>query len=296
MGNDNALGLLNEDGTIISIHVPAWGTTWRKVLSYSVSLISIHVPAWGTTGCGQTVRCSGSISIHVPAWGTTHRCPLLLQADQYFNPRSRVGNDQGRRRNCKADSHNFNPRSRVGNDAFAGAVKIGSDFISIHVPAWGTTPSSMMTGIFTAHFNPRSRVGNDWQHYQYSESAQNFNPRSRVGNDTSSHVFPPPLSCISIHVPAWGTTAMRISIFPFWRFQSTFPRGERPYLERSRTRWMANFNPRSRVGNDTNRGGRRADRQISIHVPAWGTTLCSSSHSSKAWKFQSTFPRGERPE
>ena len=33
--------------------------------------ISIHVPAWGTTWVSPPLNASSSISIHVPAWGTT---------------------------------------------------------------------------------------------------------------------------------------------------------------------------------------------------------------------------------
>ena len=55
-----------------------------------------------------------------------------------------------------------------------------------------------------------------------------------------------------------------------------------------------NFNPRSRVGNDG--VGNSASiycSQISIHVPAWGTTSAIPDHSQHG-RFQSTFPRGER--
>ena len=81
--------------TRISIHVPAWGTTffntcytlivsnfnprsrvgndgkWVEGYYYKMS-ISIHVPAWGTT-IYQPDKDMGYniISIHVPAWGTT---------------------------------------------------------------------------------------------------------------------------------------------------------------------------------------------------------------------------------
>src|SRR5699024_1049548 len=58
---------------IISIHVPAWGTTRRWDVFMTMHVISIHVPAWGTTD-GQNDRPADgrSISIHVPAWGTTN--------------------------------------------------------------------------------------------------------------------------------------------------------------------------------------------------------------------------------
>ena len=55
---------------------------------------------------------------------------------------------------------------------------------------------------------------------------------------------------ISIHVPAWGTTDLSAAdIYPF---------------------------------------------TISIHVPAWGTTTLLANFSQMK-RFQSTFPRGERP-
>ena len=48
VGND--VSKINyEEGTIISIHVPSWGTT-VKGTDYDLEFnISIHVPSWGTT-------------------------------------------------------------------------------------------------------------------------------------------------------------------------------------------------------------------------------------------------------
>ena len=99
----------------------------------------------------------------------------------------------------------------------------------------------------------------------------NFNPRSRVGNDLFclSYNF----NCIiSIHVPAWGTTFVTLSISVIRIFQSTFPRGERHisiYRDYPGT-------------------------SISIHVPAWGTTRQYRLLELRYYQFQSTFPRGER--
>ncbi len=143
--------------------------------------------------------------------------------------------------------------------------------ISIHVPAWGTTADT-----------------------------------------------PPILKAngISIHVPAWGTTTIRKENGMLTRFQSTFPRGERPVCLTD-CRPLAYFNPRSRVGNDaivfltlqkqlnfnprSRVGNDRAGisvlmrlQEVSIHVPAWGTTGGTVAVSSVGCIFQSTFPRGER--
>ena len=165
--------------------------------------ISIHVPAWGTTSLTRGATQSYNISIHVPAWGTTGFNTLFLL----------------------------------------------SDSISIHVPAWGTTvysiPSFTRVSSFQSTF-PRGERQRSQKIKEEREKFQStfprgerllrllchiqtahFNPRSRVGNDASIFLLQSSDLLISIHVPAWGTTAYR-----FWcrircLFQSTFPRGER---------------------------------------------------------------------
>ena len=165
--------------------------------------------------------------------------------------------------------------------------------ISIHVPSWGTTEldklnfkfvlfqSTFPRGERQIHFGicdhskkfqstfprgerPGDRSGN-------IRGDENFNPRSLVGND--------------------GKTAT----------SQTLPR---------------DFNPRSLVGNDDSYNGDYYYQSISIHVPSWGTTMaitekqqrfiisihvpswgttkCGTTWTGKS-VFQSTFPRGERP-
>ena len=135
-----------------------------------------------------------------------------------------------------------------------------------------------------------------------------------MGNDGTPLFYNPAPMGISIHVPAWGTTSFKTGFSQERIFQSTFPRGER---RRGCTYAGTDsyFNPRSRVGNDVPVMQRHIGFQISIHVPAWGTTLRAviisltetiSIHV-PAWgttkqslnllsfpAFQSTFPRGER--
>ena len=115
----------------------------------------------------------------------------------------------------------------MGNDDISNA-KWDFSKISIHVPAWGTTVYHFCRCDNQIDFNPRSRVGNDMNDYDMDmireefqstfprgerqpylvnqQLIDNFNPRSRVGNDLFLLPF---LSSntISIHVPAWGTTA-----------------------------------------------------------------------------------------
>ena len=79
------------------------------------------------------------------------------------------------------------------------------------------------------------------------------------------------------------------------KFQSTFPRGERPYQL-----WLAAEG--KKFQSTFPRGERRVSlpkyfisKLVSIHVPARGTTICTDLALSPI-RFQSTFPRGERQE
>ena len=120
---------------------------------------------------------------------------------------------------------------------------------------------------------------------------------------------------VSIHVPARGTTLNIADWITGWMFQSTFPHGERRTTEgnpaiargfnpRSRTgndrpltKWdklEKRFNPRSRTGNDCSIVGNYMTFEVSIHVPARGTTGCKQVCAADVL-FQSTFPHGERP-
>ena len=76
-------------------------------------------------------------------------------------------------------------------------------------------------------------------------------------------------------------------------FQSTFPRGERRYHS------IPVFDIKNisihvpAWGTTQNISSMSTIRVISIHVPAWGTTIVESLLCPMV-KFQSTFPRGER--
>ena len=77
------------------------------------------------------------------------------------------------------------------------------------------------------------------------------------------------------------------------QFQSTFPRGERrselPEAQPRQDEFQSTF-PR---GERLRQNHHRASLQVSIHVPARGTTILSKAFSYLS-RFQSTFPRGER--
>ena len=145
---------------------------------------------------------------------------------QYFNPRSRVGNDlfasvtkffatlfqstfpRGERPVIRVSvslSTPFQSTFPRGERQFDVSIFLMSTPISIHVPAWGTTLNPFVPGIIPNYFNPRSRVGNDTCYTIICLFCHYFNPRSRVGNDNSRKMYYPQYK-ISIHVPAWGTT------------------------------------------------------------------------------------------
>ena len=120
---------------------------------------------------------------------------------------------------------------------------------------------------------------------------------------------------ISIHVPAWGTTAFPGLCRPRLYYFNPRSRVGNDCTLRPFHSIRKDFNPRSRVGNDHVLVDREKEMNISIHVPAWGTTLRHPVHLCNthisihvpAWGttfnyiwggrgtgFQSTFPRGER--
>ena len=164
--------------------------------------------------------------------------------------------------------------------------------ISIHVPAWGTTPTIHCFFRFTAfqstfprgerpmvalnialntNFNPRSRVGNDflyliWYHVNMvfqstfprgerltwhlmevlqREFQSTFPRGERRWNHGSCRKI-----CISIHVPAWGTTDPDGSVVPSVSISIHVPA------------WGTTDKKERMITSET----------ISIHVPAWGTT------------------------
>ena len=208
--------------------------------------LSIHVPAWGTTSSRINKLYLWTLSIHVPAWGTTARNQT---AHKQMIFQSTFPRGERLLLNSKYLYHvTFNPRSRVGNDRSKPDV-LTFPRLSIHVPAWGTT-FSYRSCHKVLSFNPRSRVGNDCTnsvHCQIQENFQSTFPRGerpptmipRANPNNFQSTFPR------------GERPVQDSISAMYQsFQSTFPRGERPLTIRP----LAEF------------------ANLSIHVPAWGTT------------------------
>ena len=145
-------------------------------------------------------------------------------------------------------------------------------FISIHVPAWGTTELGSKHArfdLFQSTFPRGERhdivvldvvLNNEFQSTfprgeRQSESAtrsfsnSNFNPRSRVGNDQVRYMRIPDHYHFNPRSRVGNDSNVPIMLSPRKLFQSTFPRGERPEYRVSAASFF-HFNPRSRVGND----------------------------------------------
>ena len=101
---------------------------------------------------------------------------------------------------------------------------------------------------------------------------QNFNPRSHKGNDIS-------ISSLT---------------FNFCYFNPRSHKGNDVEATLYRDDEV-DFNPRSHKGNDKIKQWNSMNTEISIHVPTRGTTHNRRLLSRQRYRFQSTFPQGERP-
>ena len=143
--------------------------------------------------------------------------------------------------------------------------------ISIHAPARGATIASSPLSSGLIRF-------------------QSTLPR---GERLFPTFFDTSVRIISIHAPARGATYKMACSVSLNVFQSTLPRGERPDYATTIT-VDQDFNPRSREGSDRYFTNKDGQTEISIHAPARGATQFPSA-GIFPHIFQSTLPRGERP-
>ena len=213
----------------VSIHAPAWGTTYLSFKPSSAISSFNPRPRMGDDCAAAITLCSAIVvSIHAPAWGTT--APTSL-------------------------GHLYLQRVSIHAPAWGTTLKRLRrelpEMVSIHAPAWGTTcgecfaittlfkfqstpphggrrSNTHITGITTRCFNPRPRMGDDDVSGPTELLTSRFNPRPRMGDDTqglgpTSTIDPfqstpphggrqdvrfimPSNALVSIHAPAWGTT------------------------------------------------------------------------------------------
>ena len=114
-GNDMETIPSDTEGTKVSIHVPARGTTALPPVSPEVPPVSIHVPARGTTAAGFYFMGANDVSIHVPARGTTRSIARRFFTIALFQSTFPRGERQNKPDMLRT-YWRFNPRSREGND------------------------------------------------------------------------------------------------------------------------------------------------------------------------------------
>jgi len=215
---------------------------------------------------------AGGISIHVPARGTTTGSWQSGARQYYFNPRTRTGYDLLAGRTPYTIRY-FNPRTRTGYDIVAPGDQL-CRIISIHVPARGTTfcpyPSCHLSLMISIHVPARGTTLRVEQLVELGGISIHVPARGTTIDPLTAMAE----TDISIHVPARGTTRGILANSP----------PESNFNPRTRTGYdhpapaphpvLPDFNPRTRTGYDLQRlQGRCADHDISIHVPARGTTL-----------------------
>jgi len=88
--------------TEVSIHAPAWGATFSSAELGEIERVSIHAPAWGATKIVAYLSDPDNVSIHAPAWGATFGHVTRHRDSDSFNPRARMGRDQGYRETAPA--------------------------------------------------------------------------------------------------------------------------------------------------------------------------------------------------
>ena len=168
-----------------------------------------------------------------------------IPANVHFNSHARVGRDSCIIKHCIIFLY-FNSHARVGRDFMAKdeqTIFIISThtpawgvtlliffqdsldfFISTHTPAWGVTLKFSSGGLAKIYFNSHARVGRDFIRPWLYPASFNFNSHARVGRDLSQ-ILKNTKQKISTHTPAWGVTAVTVSLEIIDIFQLTRPRG-----------------------------------------------------------------------
>ena len=149
----------DHEDTLVSIHVPARGTTVYKVDRDKITGVSIHVPARGTTLFPNLQYNITKVSIHVPARGTT----LSPEKEGGYNNVSIHVPARGTTTNAfnASEAQKFQSTFPRGERPPQTRITAHPHMVSIHVPARGTTTEREDRRVRRTSFNPRCREGND---------------------------------------------------------------------------------------------------------------------------------------
>ena len=143
-----------------------------------------------------------NVSTHAPAWGATCRPAMTRAGSDCFNPRARMGRDDGLE------------QTHVGQ------------WVSTHAPAWGAT-SQAQPAHRADHVSTHAPAwGATWLFPLSGQPRLCFNPRARMGRDVVI-LSPVNAKLVSTHAPAWGATYKLIDTEHQQQFQPTRPHGAR---------------------------------------------------------------------
>ena len=191
-----------------------------------------------------------NISIHAPARGATQQTTVLRFASRFISIHA-PARGATCPRGCKfcivGEFQSTLPR---GERHRAPRICLFRYTISIHAPARGATRKNQRGHLLHA-----------------------ISIHAPARGATSGSTCTRASSTISIHAPARGATDKAKASLNKQAFQSTLPRGERPYVM-IYDKQKLNFNPRSREGSDLDpQVAASLFLQISIHAPARGATV-----------------------
>ena len=235
-------------------------------------IVSIHAPAWGATTRGMFPIVSfGFQSTHPRGVRRIRPSDARLQLPVSIHAPAWGATRRPWRLRCGLPC--FNPRTRVGCDGLLGNVGGQVAVVSIHAPAWGAT----------------------WWPWRRHHHRKRVSIHAPAWGATRAVVEAGHGQKVSIHAPAWGATKdfkascafLDVSIHaPAWGATKT---GTFSHCA------LTGFNPRTRVGCDWSTSLNWIVWRVSIHAPAWGATARRLGGQAALSKFQSTHPRGVRP-
>ena len=258
-------------GSVVSIHAPTWGATFRVYDARSTQrcfnprahvgrdpvrfrdarylAVSIHAPTWGATPSRLRKSRPQDVSIHAPTWGATlqhrrHKDGLLMfQSTRPRGARRPPTLRSSPPRRC------FNPRAHVGRD-FAVALRVSSRMVFQSTRPRGARPirfsllqSFLDVSIHAPTWGATTDAFGYNPRYQVSIHAPTWGATRKWANRLIMHN-------VSIHAPTWGATFfgrgsghhLAVSIHaPTW---GATDKVKSDYFT------ACGFNPRAHVGRD----------------------------------------------
>ena len=245
----------------------------------------------GCDSCSQSFLVLTTISIHAPTWGATVSAAIISGANLFQSTHPRGVRRSAIRLLLRPQIFQSTHPRGVRHRYIS--VRVKSVKISIHAPTWGATwaESSMKRLTIFQSTHPRGvrRAEGDQYFSLYAfqsthprgvrpsrcrclRSPGYFNPRTHVGCDNLAVIAEYDRLGISIHAPTWGATVSVIGSVT-----------------------TLHFNPRTHVGCDSTAAARsveRPDFNPRTHV---GCDPIIVDFMIRKVRFQSTHPRGVRP-